>query len=83
MKLYRHYKNKHWYRVVGHARHTETNELLVLYVRTDQNGINQDDGVPWARPAEMFHGQVEHNGKTVDRFELHRFYDDYMDARNA
>lgn len=59
---YRHYKGKE-YRVVGVARHSETEEELVIY-RT----LYGDRGL-WARPRTMFLETVELDGKTVPRFE--------------
>lgn len=58
---YRHYKGKE-YRVVGVARHSETEEELVIY-RT----LYGDRGL-WARPRAMFLETVEVDGKTVPRF---------------
>ena len=59
---YRHYKGKN-YTVIGVARHSETEEELVVY-RKDYN----DRGL-WVRPLAMFLESVEVEGKTVPRFE--------------
>ena len=60
---YRHYKGKE-YLVIGVARHSETDEELVVY-RADYG----DRGL-WVRPMKMFLEKVERNGQQVDRFEL-------------
>lgn len=60
---YRHYKGGE-YRVLGVARHSESLEPMVLYRSLDS------DGGDWMRPFWMFFGTVEHEGKSVPRFEL-------------
>jgi hypothetical protein len=62
MKIYRHYKTKTLYEHIGQATHSETNEELVIYQSVTT-------GRMWARPAEMFFGEVEVDGKMVKRFE--------------
>ena len=61
MGRYRHYKGNE-YIVLGIARHTETEEELVVY-RQDygERGL-------WVRPSTMFQEMVEINGKLVPRF---------------
>lgn len=59
--LYRHYKGND-YRVVGLARHSETLEPLVVY-----EALYGERGL-WVRPAAMFVGHVEHDGRRVPRF---------------
>jgi GNAT superfamily N-acetyltransferase len=61
MKLYRHYKNQ-FYKYIGPARHSETEEELVVY----QPAYN-DSGL-WVRPKQMFFENVEVAGKNVPRF---------------
>ena len=58
---YRHYKGNE-YIVRGVARHTETEEELVVY-RQDygERGL-------WVRPSTMFQEMVEVNGEQVPRF---------------
>lgn len=58
---YRHYKGKD-YIVIGVARHSETQEQVVVY-RQDygQRGL-------WVRPLAMFQETVEVNGESVPRF---------------
>lgn len=59
---YRHYKGKE-YEVIGIARHSETEEALVVY-----RALYGDRGL-WVRPASMWNEEVEQDGKTVRRFE--------------
>ena len=59
---YRHYKGKE-YTVIGVARHSETEEELVVYRKEYRNhGL-------WVRPKAMFVEMVEVEGKPVPRFE--------------
>lgn len=60
---YRHYKGKD-YLVLGVARHSETEEELVVY-RTDYG-----DRSLWVRPKAMFLETVEVDGETVPRFRF-------------
>jgi len=60
---YRHYKGKD-YLVLGVARHSETEEELVVY-RTDYG----DRGL-WVRPKQMFLETVEIDGQVVPRFRF-------------
>ena len=58
---YVHYKGKE-YVVLGVARHSETDEELVVY-RPDYG-----DRTLWVRPKAMFLETVEVAGRTVERF---------------
>jgi hypothetical protein len=58
---YRHYKG-HDYEVLGVARHSETEEELVVY-----RALYGDGGL-WVRPKAMFLETVTVNGKEVPRF---------------
>lgn len=60
---YRHYKGRD-YLVLGVARHSETEELLVVY-RTDYG-----DRSLWVRPLQMFTEQVTVDGQSRPRFAL-------------
>jgi hypothetical protein len=60
---YRHYKGKD-YTVIGVARHSETQEELVVY--RQEYG---DHGL-WVRPKSMFVETVTVAGQTVARFQL-------------
>lgn len=59
-QTYRHYKGT-LYKVLGIARHSETQEELVIYT---------DGGKLWARPKGMFLESVESGGKKIKRFTL-------------
>ncbi|MDT3778384.1 DUF1653 domain-containing protein [Nitrospira sp. MA-1] len=59
---YRHYKGKE-YQVIGVAKHSETEEELVVY-----RALYGDCGL-WVRPAKMFCEKIEMEGKLVCRFE--------------
>ena len=59
---YRHYKGKE-YEVIGVAKHSETEEDLVVY-----RALYGDFGL-WVRPAKMFREKIEIEGKLVFRFE--------------
>jgi len=58
---YRHFKGKE-YEVLGVARHSETEEELVVY-----RALYGDFGL-WVRPAQMWNETVERDGKTFRRF---------------
>lgn len=58
---YRHYKGRD-YEVLGVARHSETEELLVVY-----RCLYGDQGL-WVRPLTMFIEAVSIGGETVERF---------------
>jgi hypothetical protein len=59
---YRHYKGKE-YTVIGTARHSETEEELVVYRK------EYDDHGLWVRPLGMFLENIEVNGRAVPRFQ--------------
>ena len=65
--IYRHYKGNH-YLVLTVARHSETEELLVIYMPL----VSKDgtDITPWARPLAMFEEDVVVEGRRVPRFKL-------------
>ena len=58
---YRHFKGKE-YEVLGVARHSETDEELVVY-----RALYGDFGL-WVRPVSMWNEAVERDGKTFHRF---------------
>ena len=58
---YRHFKGGE-YQVIDVARHSETGEDLVVYRPL------YGEGKLWARPLDMFLGEVEVEGKLVPRF---------------
>jgi hypothetical protein len=59
---YRHYKGKE-YTVIGVARHSETEEELVVYRK------EYDDHGLWVRPLAMFTEDVQVGGQLVPRFQ--------------
>lgn len=62
--IYRHYKGKN-YLVLGKARHSETQELMVVYVP-----MYETDGPGMAvRPYSMFIETVKIDGKLIPRFQ--------------
>lgn len=63
--LYRHYKGQH-YRVIGVARHSETQEDVVVY-----QALYGEMGL-WVRPVQMFSETVESGAGKVARFSLVR-----------
>ena len=65
--IYRHYKGP-LYEVLGVARHSETEEPLVVY-----RALYGDYGL-WIRPLEMFTELVEVQGEPVPRFELEKAF---------
>lgn len=60
--LYKHYKGN-MYEVYMFARHSETEEWMVVY-----KALYGDEGM-WVRPYGMFIGDVEVDGKYIQRFE--------------
>ncbi len=59
--IYKHFKGN-LYKVLHLAKHSETEELLVVY--QPQYG---DYGI-WVRPLRMFDETIERDGKTMKRF---------------
>ncbi|SNY51735.1 Protein of unknown function [Arsukibacterium tuosuense] len=60
---YQHYKGA-YYQVIDLARHSETDEWLVIY-----RALYGDFGL-WARPASMFSETVEIAGEELARFQF-------------
>ena len=58
---YRHFQGKE-YEVLGVARHSDTDEELVVY-----RALYGDFGL-WVRPVSMWNETVERDGKTFCRF---------------
>ena len=59
---YRHFKGNQ-YEVIGIAKHSETEEPMVVY-----KALYGDGGI-WVRPAEMWNEMITRDGKTMRRFE--------------
>ncbi|GJL64888.1 MAG: hypothetical protein NPIRA04_35420 [Nitrospirales bacterium] len=59
---YRHYKGKD-YQVIGCARHSETEEELVVY-----RALYGEHGL-WVRPKHLFEEEVVKDGKPIPRFQ--------------
>lgn len=59
---YRHFKGNE-YEVVGIARHSETEEPMVVY-----RPLYGERGL-WTRPAAMWNEELERGGKIYRRFE--------------
>lgn len=59
--VYRHFKGNR-YRVLFTARHSETEEELVVYQAL------YGEGGYWVRPAAMWNEEVERDGRRVPRF---------------
>lgn len=65
---YQHYKTEKLYEVIGLARHSETDEEMVIYkalYKCDTLGDNQ----VWVRAKEMFLERVVYDGRSVPRFK--------------
>ncbi len=67
--IYRHYKGND-YEVLGVARHSETEEWMVIYKTL------YGDFSMWVRPLTMFLETVEQEGKVIPRFR-------YLDSVGA
>ena len=61
--IYRHYKGQ-LYKVIGTARHSETEEYVVVY-----QALYGEYGL-WVRPLSMFSETVEVDGEQIARFSL-------------
>ncbi len=59
---YQHFKGS-YYQVLHLARHSETEEILVVYHPFDNKGDI------WVRPLTMFNETITRNGKTLQRFQ--------------
>ena len=59
--VYRHFKGKE-YRVITLARHSETEELMVVY-----QALYGERGF-WVRPASMWNELIDRDGRTIRRF---------------
>ena len=65
---YQHYRTEKLYEIIGIARHSETQEEMVVYkalYQCEKFGLHQ----VWVRPKAMFFEQVLYNGYKVPRFK--------------
>lgn len=62
--VYQHYKGNR-YLVLAEAKHSETLELMVVYVSLYENNESQ----VWVRPLNMFLSTVEVDGTIQPRFK--------------
>lgn len=63
-QIYQHYKNKHHYKIIAIARHSETEEWMVVYEALYDNPHSQF----YARPMELFVDEVEYEWNKMPRF---------------
>jgi hypothetical protein len=73
--IYKHFKSTggldHVYKVTGIAKHSETDELMVIYEPLYTNDWMIESQADFsARPLEMFMGKIQIEGKLLYRFEL-------------
>ena len=73
-EVYKHFKGSKAV-VITLARHSETNETLVIYACYDNKNTNHENGI-YARPLSMFLSEVDHdkypNVTQKYRFELEK-----------
>ena len=72
---YRHYKGN-FYQVIGTARHSETDEMLVVY-----RPLYGERGL-WVRPESMFEEMVTVAGRSLPRFSLCEDTDSSVDGQS-
>ncbi len=82
---YRHFKGK-LYEVIGIARHSETEEPMVVY-----RALYGEGGL-WTRPAVMWNEQIIRDGQTYNRFyrldrierveKYERLFDEALNSRD-
>jgi hypothetical protein len=65
-QIYKHFKGD-TYKIISLAKHTETEELMVVYER--QTDTAHTGWRVWARPETMFFEHVEKDGYIGPRFE--------------
>lgn len=65
--IYKHYKSDHTYQLIGIARHSETQEEMVVYKALFESPEFGKDCL-WVRPKLMFQENV-----IVDKLEVERF----------
>lgn len=65
--VYKHFKGG-FYKMIGIARHEETDEELVVY-REISRGLETGEGPLWVQPRARFTEEVEYRGKQGPRFQ--------------
>ncbi len=60
---YQHFKGS-YYQVLHLARHSETEEYLVVY-----HPLNNNNDI-WIRPLDMFNEVIVREGKSIQRFQF-------------
>lgn len=63
-KIYKHFKGN-IYKVIAVAKHTETEEDMVIYIDLNNNKV-------WARPYQLFNSLVDRN-KYLNVVQKYRF----------
>lgn len=67
--VYRHFKNKRYYRLHGLAKHSETMEDMAVYEPLYvSEPLKELGGRFWVRPLAMFTEEVEYEGIKQPRF---------------
>ena len=70
--IFRHYKG-YYYKVLMHARHSETLEMQVIYMSLYPDDTMGDYAI-WARPLSIFLGTLVVDGAEMKRFtKVNRF----------
>ena len=64
---YQHFKGN-YYQVLHIARHSENEELMVVYLPLYDNDQGQRE--VWVRPLTMFDETIERDGKQLKRFSF-------------
>ena len=68
--VYRHFRNKKSYRIVGIAREVNSLDKVVVYQALYCGEGKIDDYQLWTRPLDKFTGRVWHEYQWVNRFEI-------------
>lgn len=67
--VYKHFKGM-YVQIISVARHTETDERLVIYIPLDANLVDREGPLVSARPLKMFLDEVEVKGEKMPRFKF-------------
>ena len=65
---YRHFKGNE-YEVIAIAKHSETEEEMVVYKAIDGGKVSNGDFEIWVRPLKMWTEMITRDGKIFPRFE--------------